>query len=203
MWLLTRLSVRHSARGTPIASCAKRKSPRRRWHEVISLEGTGAHPIDRASTWPRHPALADRSLQPAICRSPPRRWRASTEFRGRKGVAPSREQLRCATVVEVQEPAEPFAPKDGRVVVRRRGRCRDQVVLEALMVALDVVVLDELDDRAPKVPLAKRDHLAQALRLDRQDEALRVCVQVGTASGQLDARHASGAKREGCRGTQL
>jgi hypothetical protein len=62
------------------------------------------------------------------------------------------------------------------------------------MVALDVVVLDELGDRATKVPLAKRDHLRQALRLDRQDEALRVGVQVGTAGGQLDAGHAGATK---------
>jgi hypothetical protein len=35
------------------------------------------------------------------------------EFRGRKGVAPSRGQLRSATVVEVQEPAKAFTSKHG------------------------------------------------------------------------------------------
>jgi len=34
------------------------------------------------------------------------------------------------------------------------------------MVAFNVLVLDELRDRATKVPLAKRDHLRQTLRLD-------------------------------------
>jgi hypothetical protein len=34
------------------------------------------------------------------------------------------------------------------------------------MIAFDVLVLDELRDRAAKMRLAKRDHLLQTFRLD-------------------------------------
>ena len=94
--------------------------------------------------------------------------------RDRESVAVAADdRLRGATIVEAQEPSEAFTPYHWRVVVGRRDTFCDELVLEALMVALDVVVLDELGDRATEVPLAKWHHVCQALRFDRQDESPR------------------------------
>jgi hypothetical protein len=59
-----------------------------------------------------------------------------------------------------------------------------------------MIVLNELAHCASKMSLAKRNELFQALRLDRQDESLRVRVQVGTPRRQLDAFD-SGSAKEG------
>jgi CheY-like chemotaxis protein len=55
-----------------------------------------------------------------------------------------RSALRSATEVEVQDPAEAFTALDRQVVVGRRRRLREQLVLEALVVPLEVVVLHVL-----------------------------------------------------------
>ena len=123
----------------------------------------------------RRPRLADRA--PRIG------WSADTSpasapvgaaARDRESVAVATDdRLRGATTVEAQEPSEAFTPYHWRVVVGRRDTFCFELVREALMVALDVVALDELGDRATEVPLAKWHHLCQALRFDRQDEPPR------------------------------
>src|SRR5262249_44239110 len=57
-----------------------------------------------------------------------------------------------------------------------------------------MVVLNELAHGPAKMPLTKRYELVQALRLDRQHEALRVRVPIGTACRQLDALDSGNAK---------
>jgi len=89
------------------------------------------------------------------------------------------DQLRGPAVVEVQQATQAFTTDHRRVVVgRRRGRRRrrEQSVLEALMVALEVVVLDEFGDGQAKMPLPKQHELVKALGLDRQDKSLGVRI---------------------------
>ena len=59
------------------------------------------------------------------------------------------------------------------------------------MIALDMVVLDELGDGVPQVPLTKRHQLAEALGLDGQHELLREGVQVRAVRRELEALDAS------------
>jgi hypothetical protein len=87
----------------------------------------------------------------------------------------------------VQQPAQSLASSDGSIVVLRRWRRDDQSVVEGLMVALKVIVLDEFSDCAAQVPLAEQHELVQALALDRQHEPLGVSVQIRTARQQPDA----------------
>jgi hypothetical protein len=68
------------------------------------------------------------------------------------------------------------------------------MVVQTLVVSFEMVVLDELPHRPAKMPLAKRNELVQALRLDRQHEPLRVRIQVGTPCRQLDALDSRCAK---------
>ena len=79
--------------------------------------------------------------------------------------------LRREAVVVAQDAAGGFATRDRcrgiGVLVRRSGDRGDQPVVEALMVALEMVVLDELRDREAEVALAKRNELVQALGFDR------------------------------------
>src|SRR5689334_14770506 len=95
-------------------------------------------------------------------------------------------------MVEVEQPAKPFAPHDATVSVV--VACSDELggeaaVANTLMISLPVVVLDILADDLSQMPLAQRDHLAQALLLDRSHEALRVSVHIRAASGEPDALH--------------
>jgi hypothetical protein len=52
------------------------------------------------------------------------------------------------------------------------------LVVEALMVALEVVVLDELGDGEAEMPLPEQHELVEALGLDRQDKPLGERVEV-------------------------
>jgi hypothetical protein len=57
-------------------------------------------------------------------------------------------------IVIAQQAAESFAASEGSVIVSRRRRRGEQSALEALRVALEVIVLHKFSDGAPKVPLA-------------------------------------------------
>jgi hypothetical protein len=56
-----------------------------------------------------------------------------------------------------------------------------------------------LADRGAQMALAEKNELVEALALDGTDEALGVCVEVGTARRQADRGDASGRKK----GSQL
>jgi hypothetical protein len=103
---------------------------------------------------------------------------------------------RGTAVVVVQEAAEALAARDRPsgigVIVGRRGDRRDQSVVEALVVALDIVMLDELRDREPKVALAEGNEFVEAFALDREHEAFRKRVQIGLRAGSL--RHLTPAR---------
>jgi hypothetical protein len=58
----------------------------------------------------------------------------------------------------------PFAD----VFTRRGRRRRQQLIVPSLVVAFEMVVLDELAHGPPKMPLAQRNQLVQTFGLDRQ-----------------------------------
>jgi hypothetical protein len=94
----------------------------------------------------------------------------------------------------MQEPSKPVATSERRLVVFRRCQRREEQVVQTLVVPFEMVVLDELAHGAAKMSLTERDQLVQALGLDRQHEALGVCVQVETARRKLDAFDSRSAK---------
>lgn len=69
------------------------------------------------------------------------------------------------------------------------------MVVEALMVALKVVVRDELGDGEAEVSFPEQHEPVEALRLDRQDEPFGESVQVRAVGWQLQAFHASPSKK--------
>ncbi len=60
-----------------------------------------------------------------------------------------------------------------------RGCAFDRLVPKALVIALAMVMLDELRDRPSQMTFSKRDHAVEALVLDRGHETLRIRVRVG------------------------
>lgn len=48
-----------------------------------------------------------------------------------------------------------------------------------------MIVVDELMQRPPQVALAERDHLREALVLDRADEPFRVRIRIGCSVRRL------------------
>jgi hypothetical protein len=65
----------------------------------------------------------------------------------------------------------------------------DQVVSNALTIALCVIVVHEFSYEVPKVPFAQGHHAIEAVRFDRPDEALRVRIAVRCGGGS--AHHPS------------
>jgi hypothetical protein len=96
---------------------------------------------------------------------------------------------RGGAVVVAQEATEALATRSRiGVVVDRRGDRGDQSAVEALVVPLEMVVLDELRDREPEVALTERNELAQALGLEREHKPLGDRVQVGALGREFEAR---------------
>jgi len=63
--------------------------------------------------------------------------------------------------VKIEEAAEALTTRDGRVVVGGRRGGGEQPVVQALVVALPVVVVHELKDGVPQVPLGRERDLLQ------------------------------------------
>jgi hypothetical protein len=64
----------------------------------------------------------------------------------------------------------------------------NQFIGEALMIALAMVVLDVLGDRAPEMALAERDDPIEAFLLDRPHEAFGVGIRVRRLVSQITTR---------------
>jgi hypothetical protein len=62
------------------------------------------------------------------------------------------------------------------------------------MVALEMIVRDELRDRQAEVALAERNTLVDTFTFDREHEAFRKCVQVRAVSRVLEAFDTGGAE---------
>ena len=58
------------------------------------------------------------------------------------------------------------------VVVGRRDDRGEQPIVEALVIALEMVMRDKLRDREAEVALAERNELVQSLFLNREYESL-------------------------------
>ncbi len=86
-----------------------------------------------------------------------------------------------------QYPAEAFVASD-RSLACLPGTQRDDVV-EALVIALVVIVLDVFTHDGSKMPLANGHDVTQALGLDRPDETLGVGVQVRASRRQAQQLH--------------
>jgi hypothetical protein len=69
------------------------------------------------------------------------------------------------------------------ILVGRRGDRGDQPVVQALVVALEMIVRDELRDRQAEVALAERNKLVETFTLDRKHKAFRICVQMRAVGG--------------------
>ncbi len=67
----------------------------------------------------------------------------------------------------------------------------NQLIAQALMGALKVIVLHILVYRPTQMPLTYKYHSAKALGLDRQDEAFCVRIQIRTCQRQPHRFHAS------------
>lgn len=75
-----------------------------------------------------------------------------------------------------EESAQPLVPYNRA----RRGfwNALDRLVTDALVGALEMIVLHVAADCPPQVPLPHEHHTVEAFRLDREHEAFRVRVQV-------------------------
>ncbi len=98
----------------------------------------------------------------------------SSESRGLRG-----------TVVVIQHATYPLAAANRSLAIRSPERL-NQLVADALMIPLDMVVGDELGDCASKMSLPQRDHARKALLLDRPNEPLRVRVAVRCPERRLN-----------------
>jgi hypothetical protein len=99
------------------------------------------------------------------------------------------------TIVILQQSTEPLTRLNA-VVARRLGRSRrDQLIVQALMVALMMIVLDEFVDSSPERPFTDENHPVQTGFLDRPDEPLRERVEIRRTGRQADHLHAGGGER--------
>src|ERR671919_2644020 len=73
---------------------------------------------------------------------------------------------RCPVVVVAQQPAQPVATANSGAT-ERTGRRRNQVVAEALMVPLRMVVRHEFLEHVQQAPFAEENQVVQALLANR------------------------------------
>ena len=89
----------------------------------------------------------------------------------------------CGAFVVLEQPAETLVAHD--TTVADGFRWFDQLVPEPLMVPLSVIMSKVLGTGSSERSFAEKDELVQALALDRENESLRKCVQVGAAAGKF------------------
>ena len=106
--------------------------------------------------------------------------------------------LRRWSVVVLQQATEPLTRQDAAVADDLSRHRHDQLIAQALMVALVMIMLDELADGSPERLFTDENHPVQAGFLDRPYEALRVRIEIRGTGRQADHLHACGGE---CRGT--
>jgi hypothetical protein len=99
-------------------------------------------------------------------------------------------------VIVLEQTAEPLTTDDVPVSWCSSHNGQDQPVAWALVVALDVIVPDELTDGSPERPFPDENHAVQTGFLDASYEALRVRVEIRGTGQQFNgfntrARHVS------------
>src|SRR5687768_17238919 len=87
-------------------------------------------------------------------------------------------------MVEIEESAEAVAPLHVGGRTSRPWRLMQKPVVESLMVALTVVVLDVLLREEAQVALTERNHTIETFLLDRPNESLGVGIEIGTLRRQ-------------------
>jgi hypothetical protein len=87
-----------------------------------------------------------------------------------------RAGLRGCAIVVTENPADALTPSN-RARFRVGRRTVNQRVPDSLVIALDVIMGDELTNQATKMPLAERQDAIQAFLLDRAHKAF--CVRIG------------------------
>src|SRR5262245_48444698 len=102
----------------------------------------------------------------------------------------SRQELRGLAVVELEDAAEPLTAFQ-RTCSDHLCLGRDEFVAETLVRTLLVVMVYELLNGSPEMPLAERDDSRQALGFGGEDEPFRIGVEVGTSGWQKQRSHAA------------
>ena len=77
-----------------------------------------------------------------------------------------RHSSSCCAVVVVEHPAEALAPLNGVMGWGSDGCGLQESIFEPLMIALGVIVRDEMPDRVLKRGVSEEDHPAQTLFFD-------------------------------------
>src|ERR1019366_90310 len=93
--------------------------------------------------------------------------------------------------VVVQHAAQPLAALDLTGGVEMARLWADELVRQALMIALTVIVGDEVLNGCTQRLLPEKDHTVQAGLLDAAYKSLRVGVQIGTPRWYLHGLHSS------------
>ena len=89
-------------------------------------------------------------------------------------------QSRGLSMVETEKPAQAIAPSHVGGPALRRWRLLQKPVVESLMVALAVVVLNVLPCEEAHVALTERDHASETFLFDRPNKPFGVRVEIGT-----------------------
>src|ERR1019366_6384747 len=96
-----------------------------------------------------------------------------------KGIRSEFDSSGGGAVVVVQHAAQALAALDLTRVAEMAGLWADQLVRQALVIALAVIVGDEILHGCPQRLLPEEDHALQAGLLDAAHKSLRVGVQIG------------------------
>jgi hypothetical protein len=87
-------------------------------------------------------------------------------------------RLRSRSTIEVQHSTESLTPLHPCFLHRQSGSGLEQSVLDALVIALRVIVHYEFGDGTTQRSLPYENHSLQAFLLDRAHEALRMGIQI-------------------------
>jgi hypothetical protein len=94
-------------------------------------------------------------------------------------------------VVVLQHAALAFAALDRACATEVLRRRRDELVAQALVVSLSVVMIQEILNRGPKVSLAEYHHLVQTFGFYGEDKSFGKGIQVWALRRQLHKLHAA------------
>ena len=92
--------------------------------------------------------------------------------------------LRSSSVVVPKHAAESFTALNLAIRVADILRGIDELIVEALVVALFVIMVHERGSRSKERTLVKENHLLEALAFDRAHKSLAVSIQIRAARRQ-------------------
>src|SRR5215472_10769031 len=155
-------------RNTPI----RRRSDSARLRSPQS--GRSFRIVPGASSW-KAPVRAHSSL---------RHWMANSYCRhNQRGIGPRLDRSGSGTVIVVQHAAQALPALDLSRASEVAGFWTDELVSQSLMIALAVIMSNEVLNGCPQRLLAEEDHAIQAGLLDGAHKSLRVGVQIRRSRG--------------------